>query len=423
MKLQKIHIIISLYTLTTNLEMCYGTTINSKVLRNHTIIGKHGKEMRVTYISMKRIQNKLLLVVPIGGGYVSNSDECQKKCALTINCIAMNLQPTAPVSNYSLCHLLDKDHYKRPHLLVDAEDSEYHVVSSGCLNKTNPMSPKCQPSEAGVEKTTYCHHNYSGDENYECRCRKNNLCFLNELKPVVNVHYDRLPFARNHWFIKFNLTLPSNITEDGQFFRFNSYSEGENLGFTLFYLYLSNKIYANFREPSWIRTPLVVDQPQPNQVMDIEAKSFYNSQTNRWQRKIYLDGVLKAEETTSTTGAFTMNDVTFILGSTPATITDFKYSLTEPSEIPIVYPGTRSLIKLPALSRNWMFHFEFKLTSDTLLSPASSSILIVDANEGSLFYVIVKDPLTLDFSGVGSFQPQKNVYHKVVITQFFSPFQ
>eukprot|EP00111_Clytia_hemisphaerica_P015373 TCONS_00045404-protein len=70
-----------------------------------------------------------------------------------------------------------------------------------------------------------------------------------------------------------------------------------------------------------------------------------------------------------------------------------------------------------------MFHFEFKLTSDTLLSPASSSILIVDANEGSLFYVIVKDPLTLDFSGVGSFQPQKNVYHKVVITQFFSPFQ
>ena len=60
---------------------------------------------------------------------VQNSYECQKSCALTVNCIAMNLQPTDPPSNELICHLLDKDHYKRPHLLIDSEDAEYHVVS------------------------------------------------------------------------------------------------------------------------------------------------------------------------------------------------------------------------------------------------------------------------------------------------------
>ena len=132
--------IFTLWLILNNLLNCYGSTINDKVLRNRIITGKHGREIKVSYISLKKIANKLLLVVPISVSTVYNSYECQKSCALTINCIAMNLQPTNPPTDKVLCFLLDKDHYKRPHLLIDAEDSEYHVVSvrsNCCTNYIN----------------------------------------------------------------------------------------------------------------------------------------------------------------------------------------------------------------------------------------------------------------------------------------------
>ena len=111
------------------IQNCLGIIINNKVLRNQTSIGKHGREVKMSYISMKKIENKLLQVVPIGGSMVYNSIECRKNCALTLNCIALNLRPTFPPSDQLICFLLDKDHYKRPHLLVDSEGAEYHVVT------------------------------------------------------------------------------------------------------------------------------------------------------------------------------------------------------------------------------------------------------------------------------------------------------
>ena len=101
-------------------------TIVSQVLREHTITTKNGRVMKISYISTK-IENKILQVVPIGGKMVRNSFECRKHCALTVNCIALNLQPAN--ATYFNCHLLDKDHYKRPHLFVDSIGGEYHVVS------------------------------------------------------------------------------------------------------------------------------------------------------------------------------------------------------------------------------------------------------------------------------------------------------
>ena len=100
-------------------------TIVSQVLREHTITTKNGTVMKISY--MTKIENKILQVVPISGTLVRNSFECRKHCALTVDCIALNLQPAN--ATYFNCHLLDNDHYKRPHLFVDSIGGEYHVVS------------------------------------------------------------------------------------------------------------------------------------------------------------------------------------------------------------------------------------------------------------------------------------------------------
>ena len=119
---------ISLAILLTLLSLILecGTTINSQILRHHTIYGKNGV-MKLSYISMRMIEDKILQVIPITGFYARNSRECQQKCLLTNGCISFNLIPEN--ATYFHCYLLNKDHYKRPQLLLDAIGAQYHVVS------------------------------------------------------------------------------------------------------------------------------------------------------------------------------------------------------------------------------------------------------------------------------------------------------
>ena len=110
---------------------CSNSNINGKILRQHTMEVRNGQPLKVTYISMKKFENKILQVVPISGSLVPNSFECRKTCALTVDCIALNLIPVDPTT--FRCHLLDKDHYLRTYLLIDSQDSEYHVISVSTL--------------------------------------------------------------------------------------------------------------------------------------------------------------------------------------------------------------------------------------------------------------------------------------------------
>ena len=111
---------------------CAETTAanNKKVLRHYTIYGKSGTITRFSYISMKILENKILQIQPMSGSYTRSGNECQRKCALTTGCIALNVIPEN--STYFHCHLLDKDHYLRQPLLMEAIGSQYHVVSVCC---------------------------------------------------------------------------------------------------------------------------------------------------------------------------------------------------------------------------------------------------------------------------------------------------
>ena len=86
-------------------------------------------------------------------------------------------------------------------------------------------------------------------------------------------------------------------------------------------------------------------------------------------------------------------------------------------EIPV---DQHLLQSLDSISTNWIFHFEFKVTSDTLGPMNSEIIRALDDEGSSLAGLAVKGSLTLSVAGF-MFQPKKNVYHKVVITNIFSP--
>ena len=109
-----------------SLVLEYGTASNSHLLRHHVTTGKNGDKMRISYIRMEKIENKILQVTPIAGYYTRSSMGCQAKCALTSGCIALNLIPENVT--FFHCLLLEKDHYKRPELLLDAIGAEYHVI-------------------------------------------------------------------------------------------------------------------------------------------------------------------------------------------------------------------------------------------------------------------------------------------------------
>ena len=122
-------ICLTLWLILINLQTCYGTIVNNKVLRNHTIVGKKWQRTKDFLHKHEENWEQTITSCAHRATMVSNSYKCQKSCALTVDCIAMNLHPTDPPSDQLMCHLLDKDHYKRPYLLVDSKDSEYHVVS------------------------------------------------------------------------------------------------------------------------------------------------------------------------------------------------------------------------------------------------------------------------------------------------------
>ena len=74
---------------------------------------------------------------------------------------------------------------------------------------------------------------------------------------------------------------------------------------------------------------------------------------------------------------------------------------------------------MDSISHNWIFHFEFKVTSDTL-APLFSNMIEVSGDEGIMVRINVQIGNTFDI-GTIMFQPTKNVYHKVVYTQVYSP--
>ena len=78
------------------------------------------------------------------------------------------------------------------------------------------------------------------------------------------------------------------------------------------------------------------------------------------------------------------------------------------------------LQSLDSMSTNWIFHFEFKVTSDTLGHLDSEMSRVIDGQESSLGGVSVADSLTLNIDNF-MFQTIKNVYHKVAFTNIFLP--
>ena len=86
-------------------------------------------------------------------------------------------------------------------------------------------------------------------------------------------------------------------------------------------------------------------------------------------------------------------------------------------ELPV---QTHLLQTLDSVSGNWICHFEFKITSDTL-APAESNMIKVFGTEGTMVEINVAGDYTLNVDGV-LFQPKKDVYHKVQLTLSNSTF-
>ena len=76
---------------------------------------------------MEPLKDKVLLVKPIAAVAVQSHELCRRECVKTTGCISINLRIIN--GTFFSCHLMDKDHYGRKHLLIDEIGSEYQVVS------------------------------------------------------------------------------------------------------------------------------------------------------------------------------------------------------------------------------------------------------------------------------------------------------
>ena len=178
------------------------STISQKILRQKIVKGKNGKEIRVSYISMTKFEDKMLIKTPIKSIFVHSINECKAECIKNTGCVSLNL--IVENVTYFRCQLLDGTHYKQPYLLVDADDADHHTLSvskysskisakqiirliaaSAILQKNNSMelysislNSQCSESNAKrskeVEKATFS----SPDCGPKLRLKTDQTCYL-----------------------------------------------------------------------------------------------------------------------------------------------------------------------------------------------------------------------------------------------------
>ena len=103
------------------------TAVTSKVLRHKIFKGKIGKELKVSYISMTKFENKLLVRIPNKSVYIGSITKCKVECIRHPWCVSLNF--VVEDSNSFRCDLFDDTHHKQPYLLIDAKNSEHHSIS------------------------------------------------------------------------------------------------------------------------------------------------------------------------------------------------------------------------------------------------------------------------------------------------------
>ena len=96
------------------------------ILKEQIIQASNGQFYKISYIHMEPFKDKVLLVKPIATVAVQNHEVCRRACLKTTGCISINLRIMN--ATFFSCHLMNKDHYSRKHLLIDEVGSEYQVI-------------------------------------------------------------------------------------------------------------------------------------------------------------------------------------------------------------------------------------------------------------------------------------------------------
>jgi len=97
------------------------------MMKEKIIQASDGQFYKISYIHMVPIKDKVLMVKPMAAAVVRSQEHCRRACVKVPGCITINLR--AINMTYMSCHLMDKDHYGREHLLIDEIGSEYQVIS------------------------------------------------------------------------------------------------------------------------------------------------------------------------------------------------------------------------------------------------------------------------------------------------------
>ncbi|XP_066921763.1 uncharacterized protein [Clytia hemisphaerica] len=269
-----------------------------------------GNSMRVSYVIMEEIPNKMIVGKPIGGMPAKNVLSCEGGCAKTVNCVSMN------VRNYNgtflKCDFYDFDHYEKKYLLVDANDVNYFVLKSGCVYNDTCIGQ------------SYCSPNYTTGESEQCRCRNdpNNdkVCLKKneDFQVMKNEQLQHIPFLPPNWQLTFNVTVQCDSS-----FNFPVFSLGGvdftkdsaqliNNRLTRFYQKsgnfvikrsLSDDVYnADFITPCQSNIPIQLTISNILEGTDATQTQFI------WRRKVIINGVT-SWEMEDTTHQLQYNDV------------------------------------------------------------------------------------------------------------------
>ena len=96
---------------------------------NTTVIHPKTKNaLRVSFIQMDKIENKMLIGNSIGGTLVRSVTGCKGNCARIPPCVSMNVRKYN--ATFLSCEFLDFDHYgvKERIQLIDAPDVDFYVL-------------------------------------------------------------------------------------------------------------------------------------------------------------------------------------------------------------------------------------------------------------------------------------------------------
>ena len=130
------------------------TAVTRKILRHKILKDKNGRELKISYISMTKFENKLFIRIPNKSLYIRSLTQCKVECIQNSWCVSLNFVVENPSS--LRCDLFDVAHFKWQYLFIDAKNSEHHSISVRIQCVRKRLNPRVYLGKKGGTRVGEC---------------------------------------------------------------------------------------------------------------------------------------------------------------------------------------------------------------------------------------------------------------------------